>query len=351
MRRARKEEVQEAGIHREKRVAGLAEAVKHDGYIPFLTFMPRFLFPVLATWCLMASLAAAQSAVIVVDAFNRKVHVAGNANAKRAVGGLAKIATGMVALDWAEASRVGVGVLAPVPAYAPQIAGGASPLGLQPGDSMTLRDLIYATMMGSDNIAAITLGDFVGRDHLARLRRSGHPMDEFVRQMNQLAKREGCKGTRFTNPHGEENSRPVPYSTASDIARLTVYAVSRPAMRFYTNQSSRSVTIYRAGQQISVPVSNTNQLLGVDRIDGVKAASTYASGGCCAISAERPSTVQVQADNTSHIYRHRMIVVVLGSANPFQEARGLLYQGWAAYDRWLAAGRPITNKKQMLADF
>ena len=46
---------------------------------------------------------------------------------------------------------------------------------------MTLRDLIYATMMGSDNVAAITLGDFVGRDHLARLGKGGHPMDEFVR--------------------------------------------------------------------------------------------------------------------------------------------------------------------------
>jgi hypothetical protein len=46
-----------------------------------------------------------------------------------------------------------------------------------------------------------------------------------------------------------------------------------------------------------------------------------------------------------------MVVVVLGSASPFAEARTLLHQGWAAYDRWLAAGRPITNKKQMLDQF
>jgi D-alanyl-D-alanine carboxypeptidase len=305
----------------------------------------------LAMWCLTSLTALAQSSVIVVDAFNRKVHVAGNANAKRHVGGLAKIATCMVTLDWAEASRVGVNVLAPVPEYAAAIAGTPSPLGLQPGDTMTLRDLIYATMMGSDNVAAITLGDFVGRDHLARLGKGGHPMDEFVRQMNQLAKREGCKGTRFTNPHGLENSRPLPYSTAADIARLSVYAASRPAMRFYTNQGTRDVTIYRAGQSLKVGVQNTNQLLGTDNIDGIKTANTAMSGGCCVISAERGATVLKQADNSSHIYRHRMIVVVLGSANPFYEARGLLHQGWAAYDRWLAAGRPITDKKQMLADF
>lgn len=292
----------------------------------------------------------AQSAVLVVDAFNKKIHVAGNAQAKRPVGGLAKIATAMVTLDWAEASRVGVNVLATVPDYAFQMSDAGS-IGFQPGDQATLRDLIYATMMSSDNIAAITLGDFVGRDHLSRLGRSGHPMEEFVKQMNQLAKREGATGTRFTNPHGLENSRPLPYSTAADIGRLAVYAVSRPAMRFYTNQHSRNITIYRGGQPISVPLQNTNQLLGTDNIDGVKASSTQHSSGCVALSAERPSSVQVQADNSSVIYRHRMIVIVLGSANPFGEARTLLHQGWAAYDQWMAAGRPITDKRQMLDHF
>ncbi len=292
----------------------------------------------------------AQSSVLVVDAFNKKIHVAGNANAKRPVGGLAKIATAMVTLDWAEASRVGVGVLATVPAYAYQMSD-AGTIGLQPGDQATLRDLIYATMMTSDNIAAITLGDFVGRDHLSRLQRAGHPLEEFVKQMNQLAQREGATNTRFTNPHGLENSRPQPYSSAADIGRLAVYAVSRPAMRFYTNQSSRNITIYRAGQQLSVPLANTNRLMGVDNIDGVKATSTASSGGCVVLSAERPSSVQVQADNSSVIYRHRMIVVTIGSADPFGESRTLLHQGWAAYDRWLAAGRPITDKKQMLDHF
>ena len=312
-----------------------------------------FLRPAVFTACFAlfaTSVASAQSAVLVVDAFNKKVHVAGNANAKRPVGGLAKIATAMVTLDWAAASAVGVGVLATVPSYAFQISD-AGTIGLQPGDQVTLRDLIYATMMSSDNIAAITLGDFVGRDHLARLGRSGHPMEEFVRQMNQLAKREGARATRFTNPHGVENSRPQPYSTAADIGRLAVYAVSRPALRFYTNQSSRSITIYRGGKPSSVSISNTNQLLGVDRIDGVKTGNTAQSGGCVVVSAEKPSSVQVQADNTSLIYRHRMIVVVIGSASPFAEARTLLHQGWSAYDRWLAAGRPITDKRQLLDQF
>ncbi|HYF37082.1 MAG TPA: serine hydrolase [Prosthecobacter sp.] len=296
-----------------------------------------------------ASEAGAQSAVMVVDSYNRKVHVAGDANQKRPVGGLAKIATAMVVLDWAEASKVGVNVLATVPQYAPAM-GGASRVGLQPGDRLTLRDLIYAAMMTSDDVAAITLADFVGRDHLYRLGKGGEPQEEFVRQMNGLAQREGAKNTRFANPHGYENGR-AGHSTAADISRLALYAVSRPAMRFYTNQRSRNITVYRGSENVSVPLTNTNQLLGVDRIDGVKATSTPRAGGCLVVSAERPSSVTPQADGSSTIYRHRMVVVVINSANPFGEAQALLNQGWNAYDRWLAAGRPITDKVQLLNYF
>jgi D-alanyl-D-alanine carboxypeptidase (penicillin-binding protein 5/6) len=303
------------------------------------------------SWQVMApASASAQATVLVADSFNRKIHVANQANDKRPVGGLAKIATAMVTLDWAEASKVGVNILATVPAYAPQVAG-SNALGLQPGDRLTLRDLIYATMMTADDIAAITLGDFIGRDHLQRLQRTGDPLNEFVRQMNQLAQREGATNTRFTNPHGFENTRSMPYSTAADMTRLGLYAISRPALRFYTNQRSRSITVYRPSGQVSLPLNNTNQLLGVSNIDGIKYTSTARAGGCIVISAERPASVAKQADGSSLIYRHRMVVTVIGSANPAAEAHALLQQGWAAYDRWLAAGRPITDKRQLLNHF
>ncbi len=292
----------------------------------------------------------AQSSVIVVDAYNKKIHVAANATAKRSVGGLAKMVSGMVTLDWAAASGVGVNVLATVPNYAPQIAGEQT-LDLRPGDRLTVRDLIYATMMSSDNVAAITLGDFVGRDHLQRLGRQGDPLGEFVRQMNQLAVKEGCKNTRFTNPHGLENTRAAPYSTAADMARLALYAAARPAMRFYTNQASRDLVVFRGGERIAVGVRNSNQLLGSDRIDGIKATSTQRSGGCVVLSAEKAPSVYQQGDGANVIYRHRLVVVVLGSSSPFGEGRALMQQGWAAYDQWLNAGRPVTDQRQLLPHY
>lgn len=299
---------------------------------------------------LAGGIARAQSAIIAVDSANRKVHVAGNANQKRAVGGLTKIATAMVVLDWSEASKVNLNVLATVPDYAERISGQTS-LGLQAGDQLTLRDLMYATMMGSDNVAAITLGHFVGADLLSRKGKAGDPLGEFVRNMNALADREGCKGTRFMNPHGYENTRPQPYSTAADIARIALYATSRAPFHFFTNQGSRSITIYRGGQQVSRKIDNTNRLLGTERIDGIKTGNTPASGGCVAITADRPATVVKQDANNNLIYRHRMIVVVLGSADPFTEARGILHQSWNAYDAWMNAGRPVTDQKQLITYF
>jgi serine-type D-Ala-D-Ala carboxypeptidase (penicillin-binding protein 5/6) len=292
----------------------------------------------------------AQSSVVVVDMANKKIHVEANAAQKRPVGGMAKIATAMVALDWADAGKVPLQSLAEVPPYAPTIGAGSS-IGLQAGDKMTLRDLLYATMMTGDDSAAITLGHFVGADLLARKGRQGDPMGEFVRNMNALAGREGCKNTRFTNPHGLENSRPLPYSCAADIARLACYAAGRAPFHFYTNQKSRTVTIYRGGGQQTASIRNTNSLLGESRIDGMKASSTAASGTCIAVTGDRNATVIKQADGSSVIFKHRMVAVVIGSAQASAEARGALAQAWGVYDAWLNAGRVVTDRRQILTHF
>jgi D-alanyl-D-alanine carboxypeptidase len=304
-----------------------------------------FIFACLSAF--MPLVAQAQSSVMVVDLSNRKVHVAANANIKRPVGGLAKIAATMVALDWAQASGTNLSTLATVPDYAEKIAGETT-LDIHAGDQITLRDLLYATTMGSDNVAAITLGHFVGGDLLQRKGKAGDPLEEFVKNMNALAQREGCKNTKFMNPHGYENSRPQPYSSAADMARIAVYAASRPAYYFYANQTSRSITVNSGGGKKNLTIRSTNSLLGTSRIDGLKTASTPLSGGCAAITADKPATVSKQPDGASMIYRHRMIVVVIGSPDPLGEARSLLQQGWSAYDAWLASNRQITAREQLL---
>lgn len=293
----------------------------------------------------------AQSSVLAVDLYNKKIHIASNADLKRPVGGLTMIATALVALDWADATKVSLNTLATVSPTDIQIAG-ANPLNLEAGDQMTLRDLIYASMMTSDNLAATTLADFVGQDILNRRNKQGDPVTEFVGEMNKLALREGATKTHFTNPHGLENSRTVPYSTAADIAKITLYALSRAPFKFYTDQKKREITVIRGGKPSPLHLENTNLLLGQGSIDGVKTGNTPRSGGCLVISEEKPGTVLPDPSTGKHIlYRHRMVVVILGSTDPFAEGNNVLQQAWGVYDQWQKGGRQVVDAKELLPNF
>ncbi len=292
----------------------------------------------------------AQSSVIAVDVYNKKIHVEQAGNAKRPVGGLAKIATALVALDWSDVTKVPLNTLATVSPSDIQRAG-ASSLSLTPGDQVTLRDLIYAAMMSSDDVAATTLAAFVGQDINMRRRRGGDPVGTFVNEMNKLAARENMKNTKFGSPHGSDIGRGGAVSTAGDMARLSMYAVSRAPFRFYTNQRSRDITVLRGGAPLRVQLQNTNALLGVGTIDGIKTGNTPTSGGCVIVTEERPGTVEKDQTGASVVFRHRMVAIVLGSADPFAEGQSALQQGWNVYDQWLHNGRPVTNAKQLLPTF
>lgn len=285
---------------------------------------------------------------IAVDLYNKKIHVAGEAMVKRPVGGLAQIAAALVTLDWSDVTGVNLNVLATVSPEALQQAG-ANGLGLAPGDQLTLRDLVCASMLVSDTASAAVLAEFVGGDILRRRGRGGQPISAFVAEMNRLAAREGCRDTRFLSAHGAETGRSATYSTAADMARLSIYALTRAPFRFYTSLKARSIGVLREGVRLSLPLRNTNALLGVGAIDGVKTGNTPRSGGCVIVTEERPGTPVRQADGTEAVYRHRMIAVVLGSADPFGEAQGLLRAGWDAYDGWLRAGRPVRDRREMLS--
>jgi D-alanyl-D-alanine carboxypeptidase len=313
------------------------------------SILNRALLLVIAAALMLAGAVCAQS-VIAVDLYNKKIHVASGATVKRPVGGLTKIATALVALDWSDVTSVGLNILATVTPRAIQLAGG-SELELEPGDQLTLRDLIFASMMTGDGAAAAVLAEFIGNDVLMRLGRRGDPVAEFVSQMNKLAAREGCKSTRFTNPHGFENTSRAGYSTAADIARLTCYAVTRAPFKFYTSQKTRDVTVLRGGQRLRLALRNTNALLGSGTIDGVKTGNTAQSGGCIVLTEEHPGTAVKNSGGPETVYRHRMIVVLLASADPFSEGRTMLRTAWDIYHDWTRSGRPVTDRTQLLSNF
>ena len=199
---------------------------------------------------------------------------------KRQVGSLTKIATAMVVLDWAAKRGGDLNQLTTITPEA-FVGTGENHIGFQPGDVITLRDLLYAALVQSDNIASYALANHVGNALQSVIPTASSsqpsPVGLFVGQMNALSKRLLMERTRFLNPSGiDEKERP--YSTAEDLARLTRYATSNAGFRFYVSQKTRQISFRRAGRTLNYLLRNTNDLLGTNGIDGVKTGVYGARG-------------------------------------------------------------------------
>lgn len=293
-------------------------------------------------WPLFSTTVRAQDAAayVVADATSGHILLSHRPEKKLPIASLTKIATAMVVFDWMDVSKQDQGTLATVPPGVNQVDN-ANPIGLQPGDQVSIRDLLYAMLIQSDNIAAYTLADHVGRDIQRNIHSGDAPVDLFVAQMNALARKLGMKRTVFLNPHGLDNEE-TPHSTAHDLALLTSAALQRSSFRFYVSQKERQIVRHSAsGASIPYNLANTNELLGVNAIDGVKTGRSERAGECVVISAARaPESVQ-NPDGSFTITPRRLVVVILGSRSRFNDARSLLNEGWNLYDQWAAQGRPL----------
>jgi D-alanyl-D-alanine carboxypeptidase len=320
-------------------------------YYP-VTISRRFFIALLSlALCLPAGRALqAARAFAIVDSQTGFVLDQQEPKQKRQVGSLTKIATAMVVLDWSEKKSGDLNQMATIPPEA--FAGtGENLIGFQPGDRVTLRDLLYAALVQSDNIAAYALASHVGAALQSILptapSANGTPVAVFVGQMNALAKTLRMDRTHFVNPHGiDETAQSLPYSTATDMARLTRYAVNKASFRFYVSQKERQISFNRGGKKHGYMLRNTNELLGKNGVDGVKTGSTARAGDCLILSANRESQVIKEGPRTAVIPRH-LIIVILGSTDRFGEGAQLLARGWQLYDQWAAGGRMVDPKKTL----
>ena len=93
----------------------------------------------------------------------------------------------------------------------------SSYMGLDVGEKLTLRDLLYGLVMPSGNDAAVAIADAIGGN-----------VPNFVAMMNQRAQQLGLTRTHFVNPHGLD--APGHYTSARDLAVLSAYALRNPTI-------------------------------------------------------------------------------------------------------------------------
>jgi D-alanyl-D-alanine carboxypeptidase (penicillin-binding protein 5/6) len=240
------------------------------------------------------------ASAILADLATGRVLFASNPDERRPIASLTKIMTALVVLERADPDDV---VTVSEEAAGPRVAG-ISGLGLQAGERIRVRELLYALLLQSANDAAEALAEHV----------SGS-VDAFVDLMNERSVALGLTRTRFDSPNGLDDEG---YSTARDLVRLTRTAYDVPefadlvATRFHTVHSPT------AGPRI---VQNRNALLWLyPGAIGVKTGFTTPAGFCLVAAAERDG--------------ERLVAVVLGEpGEPFSDAATLLNHGFAAFER------------------
>lgn len=92
------------------------------------------------------------------------------------------------------------------------VSAGSVSAGLQVGEEMSLRDLLYCVMVSSANDAAAVMAEHVAGSQQA-----------FVDKMNEKAATLGCVNTHFANVHGLQNDDQR--STAREMAIITAEAL------------------------------------------------------------------------------------------------------------------------------
>lgn len=212
-----------------------------------------------------------------------------NAHERRAPASLTKIATALVALEGADLSE-----MVDVRVDGAELAAttDSTVMGLEPGQQLSVRDLLYGLLLPSGNDAAIAIAEHVGGSAAA-----------FVGLMNSKIEQLGLRDTHFTSPHGLDD--PGTYTSAFDMAVL-----GRELMRQPELATIVSTRVYQPAWD-GPPLWNGNRLLYLyPEAVGVKIGFTDNAGGTIVAAAERDG--------------RQLIVSVLGSAGIYQDAITLL---------------------------
>ncbi|MAF23137.1 MAG: hypothetical protein CMP26_11130 [Roseibacillus sp.] len=290
---------------------------------------------------------SARESYFVVEANSGRILLAEGSDQKRPVASLTKVATAIIALDWAKATGADLGGEMVVP---PSVAslGGSNPMGLKPGDRISLRNALYSALMGSDNSAAQSIAHHVGFALQQARGNRGDPVKAFVAEMNILAGELEMRRTRFSTPHGLYVQRSKGYSTAADMARLCIYAMRNPGFAFFVKQKSRALSFKHGEVTKAFRVQNTNKILGRIQINGIKTGMTRAAGQCLATSSELRPIVEKLPDGATRLTPRRLVCIVLGSPDRFGQTEALVERGWNLYNQWVQSGAVVNSVSERL---
>lgn len=252
---------------------------------------------------------------ILIDAETGQVLYEKNAHEKLEPASTTKILTGILVLEHANLDEI-----VTVDEETVSLTKG-SHIALEPGEQLTVKDLLYALLVESANDAAYALAKHV----------SGS-IEDFVQLMNDKAKELGALDSNFVNPNGlsVENH----YSSAYDLSLIAKYAMKNETFREIvsnytyviptTNKKDEERTLWSSNKLLysndTITVDGKVVTVKYDGITGIKTGYTPEAGNCLVASAQR--------DNESYI----AVVLNASGKNVFIDIHKLLNFGFNNFE-------------------
>ena len=193
-----------------------------------------------------------------------------------------KILTAYVALKYAKIYGIDFSKTIKVSDCVNNIVAGAKLSGLLEGDTVTLKDVMYCTLLESGNDAALILAENIAGS-----------VPEFVKLMNEEARKLGATNSNFVNPHGLFESEH--YTTAYDLYLIFNEAIKLPEFREYISTPTYTFKYTTASGVVRTRVVNsTNQYIngnstapdGITVLGGKTGFEDYA-GRCLVILSKK----------------------------------------------------------------
>ncbi|WP_106768052.1 D-alanyl-D-alanine carboxypeptidase family protein [Paenibacillus faecalis] len=217
-----------------------------------------------------SELAPTSRSAILLDADTGTIIYEKNSHDKLPPASITKIMTMLLTMEAVEDGRLKMTDMVRTSDFAASMGG--SQIFLEPGEEMTVEEMLKGIAMASGNDASVAIAEKIAGSE-----------EEFVKMMNEKAAELGMKNTNFANSNGlpAENH----YSTAHDIALM-----SRELLKYeqVTKFTGAYQDYLRKDTQKPFWLVNTNKLVRFyTGADGLKTGYTSEAKFCLSATAKR----------------------------------------------------------------
>ncbi|MGN0153756.1 MAG: D-alanyl-D-alanine carboxypeptidase family protein [Lachnospiraceae bacterium] len=187
---------------------------------------------------------------------------------------MTKILTAIVVMDAIESGQISLNDTVVIQKKIEFNEDNVTALGLEPGDYITVNELLHGLLISSHNDCAIALARYVAGS-----------VSNFVDLMNAKAAELGATNSHFVNPHGLHDNNH--YTTPYDLYLIFKEFLTKDTLVQIDSNSTYVLTMYRDSEKLEIELTSTNGFLSNSfemptgyHITGWKTGTTEKAGSC-----------------------------------------------------------------------